>query len=92
MAVNLPATVDNFSLQPSTEGLLGMLVSQLGLEGRASNCLASENIVTVGQLVALSEEQVLEMRNAGEQTLQEIKEKLAEHGLRLGSTPAAVEA
>ncbi len=92
MAVNLPATVDIFSLQPSTEGLLGMLVSQLGLEGRASNCLASENIVTVGQLVALSEEQVLEMRNAGEQTLQEIKEKLAEHGLRLGSTPAAVEA
>jgi DNA-directed RNA polymerase subunit alpha len=51
---------------------------------RASNCLESENIHTVRDLVSRSEEQLLEVRNFGETTLSEVKEKLADLGLRLG--------
>jgi len=82
-AVNLPPVIDWTTLKPSDEGVKGMLVGQLGLSLRASNCLASANVNTVGELVAHTREQILEMRNAGEQTVEEIEAKLAEHGLKL---------
>ncbi len=89
-AVNLPPVIDWTTLKPSEEGVRGMLVSQLGLSVRASNCLATANVNTVGDLMAYTREQILEMRNAGEQTVEEIEAKLAEHGQRLASS--AVEA
>jgi DNA-directed RNA polymerase subunit alpha len=82
-AVNLPPVIDWTTLKPSDEGVKGMLVGQLGLSLRASNCLASANVNTVGELVTHTREQILEMRNAGEQTVEEIEAKLAEHGLKL---------
>ena len=51
---------------------------------RASNCLESENIHSVRDLVQRTEDQLLEVRNFGETTLREVKEKLTELGLRLG--------
>jgi DNA-directed RNA polymerase alpha subunit len=42
-------------------------------------------------LVSRSREEVLEMRNAGETTLQEIEEKLTELGLTLGMAAAGVD-
>ena len=51
---------------------------------RASNCLESENIVTVRELVGRSEDQLLEVRNFGETTLTEVQEKLRDLGLHLG--------
>ena len=51
---------------------------------RASNCLESENIMTVRDLVRRSEDQLLEVRNFGETTLTEVKDKLRELGLHLG--------
>jgi len=89
-AVNLPPVIDWTTLKPSEEGVKGMLVTQLGLSVRASNCLASANVNTVGDLVALNRDQILELRNAGDQTVEEIEAKLAEHGLKLA--PTAVEA
>ena len=55
---------------------------------RASNCLESENIQTVRDLVHATEDQLLEVRNFGETTLNEVQEKLAELGLRLGMRSA----
>ena len=46
--------------------------------------LESENIHTVRDLVRRNEDQLLEVRNFGETTLNEVQEKLAELGLRLG--------
>ena len=54
------------------------------LSVRASNCLENENITTVGQLVSRNEDDLLDLRNFGETSLNEVKQKLNEIGLRLG--------
>jgi DNA-directed RNA polymerase subunit alpha len=72
------------SLDPATEAKLGMSLAELELSVRATNCLESENIATVRDLVTRTEEQLLEVRNFGETTLAEVREKLADLGLRLG--------
>jgi DNA-directed RNA polymerase subunit alpha len=68
----------------STESKLAMSLSELNLSVRAMNCLESENIRTVRDLVQRTEDQLLEVRNFGETTLNELKEKLTDVGLRLG--------
>lgn len=71
-------------IDPVLESKLNMSLAELKLSVRASNCLESENINTVRDLVQRSEDQLLEVRNFGETTLNEVREKLAELGLRLG--------
>jgi DNA-directed RNA polymerase subunit alpha len=66
------------------ERKLAMPIAQLELSVRASNCLESENIMTVGQLVRLSEEELLAIRSFGKTSLREVKRKLADLGLSLG--------
>ena len=60
---------------------LTMTLADLDLSVRATNCLESENIVTVGDLIQRTADQLLEIRNFGENTLREVEDKLA--GLRL---------
>jgi len=77
-------------MDPMTEARLSMSLADLKLSVRAMNCLESENIATVRDLVARSEDQLLEVRNFGETTLNEVRERLADLGLRLGMRlPAA---
>jgi DNA-directed RNA polymerase subunit alpha len=66
------------------ERKLAMPIAQLELSVRASNCLESENIMTVGQLVRKSEEDLLAIRSFGKTSLREVKRKLADLGLSLG--------
>lgn len=66
------------------ESKLNMSLAELKLSVRATNCLESENIHTVRDLVRRNEDQLLEVRNFGETTLNEVQEKLSELGLRLG--------
>jgi DNA-directed RNA polymerase subunit alpha len=61
-----------------------MSLVDLKLSVRATNCLESENIATVRDLVQRSEDELLEVRNFGDTTLTEVKEKLSEMGLHLG--------
>ncbi|MEN6406888.1 MAG: DNA-directed RNA polymerase subunit alpha [Thermoguttaceae bacterium] len=72
------------ALDQATEAKLGMSLAELDLSVRATNCLESENITTVRDLVTRTEEQLLEVRNFGETTLTEVREKLSDIGLRLG--------
>lgn len=74
----------SFVLDPAIESKLNMSLSDLKLSVRATNCLESENISSVRDLVIRSEDQLLEVRNFGETTLNEVREKLADMGLRLG--------
>ncbi|NUN48647.1 MAG: DNA-directed RNA polymerase subunit alpha [Candidatus Brocadiae bacterium] len=63
---------------------LQMGVSELDLSVRASNCLTSESIQTIGELVQRSEVELLKVRNFGKTSLKEVKKKLADMGLSLG--------
>lgn len=63
---------------------LNMSLAELELSVRATNCLESEGITTVRELVSRSEDQLLTVRNFGETTLREVRAKLHEHGLDLG--------
>src|SRR5205807_311992 len=66
------------------ERKLNMSLAELELSVRATNCLESEGITTVRDLVIRSDEELLEVRNFGETTLKEVKAKLQERGLYLG--------
>jgi len=66
------------------ERKLNMSLAELELSVRATNCLESEGIATVRDLVIRTDEELLEVRNFGETTLKEVKQKLAERGLSLG--------
>jgi DNA-directed RNA polymerase subunit alpha len=71
-------------LDPALETKLAMSLAELDLSVRATNCLESENINTVRDLVSRTEDQLLAVRNFGETTLTEVREKLSDIGLRLG--------
>ncbi|MCL4205099.1 MAG: DNA-directed RNA polymerase subunit alpha [Pirellulaceae bacterium] len=66
------------------ETKLNMTLAELKLSVRAMNCLESADINTVRDLVQKTEDQLLEVRNFGETTLNEVNEKLKDLGLHLG--------
>jgi DNA-directed RNA polymerase subunit alpha len=72
------------SAEAQLESKLNMKLAELRLSVRANNCLESENIATLRDLVQRTEDQLLEVRNFGDTTLNEVREKLAQYGLHLG--------
>jgi DNA-directed RNA polymerase subunit alpha len=56
----------------------------LDLSVRSKNCLDSENILTIRELVTMSEQDLLKVRNFGKTSLKEVKNKLTALGLSLG--------
>ncbi len=65
---------------------LSMPIQELELSVRAGNCLESEKIETVGELVKKSEADLLKIRSFGKTSLREVKRKLADIGLSLEMT------
>ena len=65
---------------------LSMPIQELELSVRASNCLDSEKVQTVGQLVKMTDADLLKIRSFGKTSLREVKRKLADIGLSLGMT------
>lgn len=66
------------------EEILNQSVDIIELSQRASNCLKIANIKTIRDLVSKTEEDLLSVKNFGQKSLEEIKEKLDEMGLKLG--------
>ncbi len=64
--------------------LLDRPLAVRGLAGRARACLDGAELDTVGDLVSLSEADVMKLKNLGKTSLTEIKNKLSELGLNLG--------
>src|SRR5690606_27601562 len=62
---------------------LALPIEELGLQSRSYNCLKREGIHTVGELVARSEADLLDIRNFGAKSISEIREKLSGLGLSL---------
>lgn len=64
--------------------LLDIPVTDFELSVRARNCLKKMNINTLGDLVRITEPELLGYKNFGETSLKEIKDMLKAKGLRLG--------
>jgi DNA-directed RNA polymerase subunit alpha len=78
-SVGMKDTVDT-----DLERKLNMSLAELELSVRATNCLETEGINSVRELVLRSPDELLEVRNFGETTLREVEAKLKERGLSLG--------
>jgi DNA-directed RNA polymerase subunit alpha len=73
--------------------MLDMPIEELDLPMRAYNSLKRNNIIKVGQLLQLKDEDLLRMRNFGKKSLDEMKERLRMRGFILPETePAEFEA
>lgn len=62
---------------------LSKRINEIELSVRSTNCLESAHIQTIGELVVISEAEMLKYRNFGKKSLTEIKQKLEELGLML---------
>ena len=72
--------------------LLETPISEFELSVRARNCLKKMNIQTLGDLLKLTEAELLSYKNFGETSLQEINALLNKKGLRLGQRPEDIDA
>ncbi len=72
------------SYDAELERKLNMSLAELELSVRATNCLETEGITTVRELVLRTPDELLEVRNFGDTTLREVESKLRERGLSLG--------
>lgn len=74
----------NTTNEGAVDPIYSRLVDELELTVRAANCLKSENIRFIGELVSKSEYDLLRTPNLGRKSLSEIKAVLNELGLSLG--------
>jgi DNA-directed RNA polymerase subunit alpha len=75
------------------EERLSRRVADMNFSVRCMNALDQEGINTIRDLVSRTADQLLDLRNFGEQSLAEVREKLNELGLRLGMrVPASASA
>jgi len=62
---------------------MAMPIESLDLTVRSYNCLKREGINNVSELMALSEHQLMNIRNFGQKSVDEVRDKLIEMGLSL---------
>lgn len=63
---------------------LCLRIDEIELSVRSTNCLSGANIDTIAELVSIPERKMLEFKNFGKKSLNEIKAKLQEMNLHLG--------
>jgi DNA-directed RNA polymerase subunit alpha len=73
--------------EADTIAAYAMPIEDLDLTVRSYNCLKREGIHTVGELVSRSEADLLDIRNFGAKSIDEVKLKLVGLGLALKDSP-----
>jgi DNA-directed RNA polymerase subunit alpha len=73
---------DPASSAPTSPNLL-LPIEDMDLSVRSYNCLKREGVATVGELVQKTEQDLLDIRNFGQKSIEEVKQKLQEMGLGL---------
>jgi len=71
------------SLSPQQQALLNRPVADLNLSVRARKCMSRLGITTLGELVLRNPDELLESKNFGVTSLNEVRAKLTDLGLRL---------
>jgi len=92
LARELNVDAEGIEIGPSpqeadTIAAFAMPIEELDLTVRSYNCLKREGIHTVGELVGRSEADLLDIRNFGSKSIDEVKIKLAGLGLALKDSP-----
>src|SRR5690606_32229243 len=94
LARELDETAEGIDIGPSPQDAqlaadLALPIEELDLTVRSYNCLKREGIDTVGELISRTEADLLDIRNFGQKSIDEVKTKLAAMGLALkDSAPA----
>ena len=76
---SVPGSGDEVPAAPSAN-LLDAPIEELDLPMRAYNSLKRNSITKIGQILSLSDDEFLRMRNFGQKSLDELKERLALRG------------
>lgn len=82
-AVQQDEPVDTSHLSPDEQALLDRPISDLNLSVRARKCMNRLGMTTIGELIRKSGDDLLECKNFGVTSLNEIREKLEQVGLKL---------
>ena len=76
--IEMGSAAADFSLSPE----LATPIEELELTVRSYNCLKREGINTVSELTNLTEDQLMNIRNFGSKSVDEVRDKLTSMGLR----------
>ena len=92
LAQELNAEAEGIDIGPSpAEGALAadlaLPIEEMDLTVRSYNCLKREGIHSVGELITRSEADLLDIRNFGAKSIDEVKAKLHSMGLALKDSP-----
>ena len=92
LAHELNYSAEGIDLGPSVQDAalaadLALPIEDLDLTVRSYNCLKREGIHTVGELLSRSEADLLDIRNFGSKSIDEVKAKLTSMGLQLKDSP-----
>jgi DNA-directed RNA polymerase subunit alpha len=68
---------------PQAHGMENILIEELELGVRSYNCLKRVGIETIGDLVSKSEQELAAIPNFGKKSIEEVRETLGTHGLKL---------
>ena len=79
-----PEEISQEQLNKELTEKLNTPIGELELSVRANNCLDCVKVETVGQLVKMTDADLLKIRSFGKTSLREVKRKLADIGLSLG--------
>jgi len=92
LAQELNAEAEGVDIGPSAADAalaadLALPIEEMDLTVRSYNCLKREGIHTIGELVGRSEADLLDIRNFGQKSIDEVKTKLSGMGLQLKDSP-----
>jgi DNA-directed RNA polymerase subunit alpha len=92
LAQELNAEAEGVDIGPSPADAalaadLALPIEEMDLTVRSYNCLKREGIHAIGELVGRSEADLLDIRNFGQKSIDEVKSKLASMGLQLKDSP-----
>jgi DNA-directed RNA polymerase subunit alpha len=74
---------DPVMMSPDEQALLSKPIADLNLSVRARKCMMRLGIATIGELLRKTGDELLECKNFGVTSLNEVREKLTAQGLRL---------
>ena len=76
-------SVDVSSMSPDEQALLDRPIADLNLSVRARKCMVRLGLTTIGELLRKTGDDLLECKNFGVTSLNEVREKLTAQGLKL---------